>query len=172
MVIDVETKKVVEEVGGWKNADKLGVSVVCAYDSKINKILSYTEKNINEFISLCKHRLVIGYNIRGFDLKVLTPYGLDAKKLDIFDIMYDIETLTRQRFIKLESIAQGTLKVGKSADGLKAVNWWKEGNISKIIEYCKQDVKITRDIFEYGRQNGIIKIQLSDKVKEVPVEWN
>ena len=76
-------------------------------------------------------------------------------------------------FLKLESIARGTLGVGKFADGLQAVQWWKEGKIEKIIEYCIQDVKVTRDVFEYGKQNGKIKIlRADDQVKEVPVQWN
>ena len=98
-------------------------------------------------------------------------------KLDIFDIMYDLEVLTRQRYLKLEAVARGTLGTGKSADGLMAVEWWKAGEIQKIIDYCIQDVRVTRDIFQFGRQNGFVRIQRSEsvetgKIVEVPVEWN
>jgi DEAD/DEAH box helicase domain-containing protein len=105
----------------------------------------------------------------------MAPYGLDVKKLDVFDIMYDLETLTRQRFLKLEAVARGTLNSGKSADGLLAVEWWKSGQVQKIIDYCLQDVKVTRDIFQFGRQNGFVRIQrseTSENVTQVPVQWN
>ena len=173
LVIDVETKQLVQDVGGWEHVDKLGISVACAYDSKTDQFLSYEEKDLKKLIDLCEERLVVGYNIRGFDLAVMQPYGLDPKGLDVFDIMYDLETLTRQRFLKLEYVARGTLGEGKSADGLMAVEWWKQGQIQKIIDYCIQDVKVTRDVFNFGRQNGFVKIQRSEeKIVQVPVQWN
>jgi DEAD/DEAH box helicase domain-containing protein len=175
LVIDVETKQLVQDVGGWDHVDKLGISVACAYDSKTDQFTSYKEEELKNLIELCEERLVVGYNIRGFDLPVMVPYGLDPKKLDVFDIMYDLEALTRQRYLKLDYVAKGTLGLGKSADGLQAVEWWKQGQIQKIIDYCTQDVKVTRDVFQFGRQNGFVKIQRSedkDKVSQVGLQWN
>lgn len=173
LVFDIETQRTFQEVGGHDQFDKLGVSVACAYDSKTDEYLDYRENELSKLFDLMEDRLVIGYNIRGFDLPVLATYGLKTANLDIFDIMYDVETLTRQRFLKLEKIAQGTLGTGKSADGLQAIEWWRQGEIEKIIEYCIQDVKVTRDIFEYGRQNGHVKIARSDgDHRVVPVNWN
>lgn len=176
LVLDIETQRLVQEVGGWDHVDKLGVSVACVYDSKTDAFRSFLEKDLKELIALCEERLVVGYNVRGFDLPVLVPYGLEIGRLDVFDIMYDVETLTRQRFLKLEYLARGTLGEGKSADGLMAVEWWKAGEIQKIIDYCMQDVKVTRDVFQFGRQNGFVRIQRSDatdaKRLDVPVQWN
>jgi DEAD/DEAH box helicase domain-containing protein len=176
LVLDIETQRVVQEVGGWDHIDKLGISVACAYDSKTDQFLSFRENELPALIDLCYERLVVGYNIRGFDLPVMVPYGLDVKKVDAFDIMYDLEALTRQRFMKLEYVARGTLGTGKSADGLMAVEWWKKGEVQKIIDYCIQDVKVTRDIFQHGRQNGFVKIQRSEDsaqpAAQVAVQWN
>lgn len=173
IVLDIETQKLVQEVGGWEHVDKLGVSVACVYDSKKDEFSSFLEKDLKKLIDLCEERLVVGYNIRGFDLPVLVPYGLEIKKIDCFDLMFDLENLTRQRYLKLEAVARGTLGVGKSADGIQAVEWWKAGLVQKIIEYCIQDVKITRDVFQFGRQNGFVKIQRSEeKITQVPVQWN
>jgi DEAD/DEAH box helicase domain-containing protein len=173
LVIDIETQNLVQDVGGWDHIDKLKISVACAYDSKTDQFLSFRENELKNLNDLCEERLVIGYNIRGFDLLVMQAYGLDLKRLDVFDIMYDLETLTRQRFLKLEAVARGTLGAGKSADGLMAVEWWKKGEIQKIIDYCLQDVKVTRDVFQFGRQNGFVRIQRSEeKITEVPVQWN
>src|SRR4051794_32352098 len=133
LVIDVETKQLVQDVGGWDHIDKLGISVACAYDSKTDQFISYRENELKKLIDLCEERLVIGYNIRGFDLPVMVPYGRDPTRLDVFDIMYDGETLPRHRYLKLEALARGTLGTGKSADGLMAVEWWKSGEVQKII---------------------------------------
>jgi DEAD/DEAH box helicase domain-containing protein len=173
LVFDLETQKLVQEVGGWDHIDKLGVSVACAYDSKTDQFLAFRENELHQLIELCETRLVVGYNIRGFDLPVLVPYGLDVRRVDAFDIMYDLEAITRQRYLKLEAVAQGTLGTGKSADGLQAVEWYKAGQIDKIIEYCMQDVKVTKDVFQYGRQNGLVRIQRAEgKTVDVPVQWN
>lgn len=174
LVIDVETQRLVQDVGGWEHIDKLGISVACAYDSKTDQFTSYLENQLKDLIELCQDRLVIGYNIRGFDLPCLVPYGLDPKTLDVFDIMYDLQALTRQQFLKLEYVARGTLGEGKSADGLMAVEWYKTGQMQKIIDYCLQDVKVTRDVFQFGRQNQYVRIQRSEEGKptEVKVQWS
>ena len=173
LVVDLETQNLVQDVGGWGNIDKLKISVACAYDSKTDQFLTFRENEISKLNDLCEERLVVGYNIRGFDLIILKAYGLNLEKLDVFDIMYDVQTLTRQKFLKLEVLAQGTLNAGKSADGLMAVEWWKTGEIDKIIQYCQQDVQVTRDIFEFGRKNGVVKLRRADgSDSEVKVNWN
>lgn len=173
LVVDLETQNLVQDVGGWGHIDKLKISVACAYDSKTNEYLTFRENEIEKLNDLCEERLVIGYNIRGFDLIILQAYGLTLEKLDVFDIMYDVQTLTRQKFLKLETIAQGTLNVGKSADGLMAVEWWKSGEMDKIIQYCKQDVQVTKDIFEHGRKQGHVKLRRADgSDSQVRVNWN
>ncbi len=173
LIIDLETQNLVQDVGGWGNVDKLKISIACAYDSKTDQFLVFRENEISKLNELCEDRLVIGYNIRGFDLIILKAYGLNLERLDVFDIMYDVQTLTRQKFLKLETLAQGTLNAGKSADGLLAVEWWKQGEIDKIIQYCQQDVQVTRDIFEYGRKNGLVKLRRADgSDTDVKVNWN
>ena len=172
LIVDVETQKIAQDVGGWGNIDKLGVSVACAYDSKTGEFLAYRENELDKLNKLCKERLVIGYNIIGFDLKVLSAYGFDSRKFDVFDIMLDVENVSGRRFIKLDSIAKGTLGSEKSADGLQAVEWYKRGEIEKIIQYCMKDVEITRDIFVHGMKHGQIKISKAEgESTTVPVQW-
>lgn len=172
VVVDVETQKIASDVGGWAHVDKLGVSVACAYDSKTGEMHAYRENELDHLLRLCKERLVIGYNIIGFDLKVLAPYGFESRKLDVFDIMLDVENNSGMRYVKLDSIAKGTLGSEKSADGLQAVEWYKQGEIDKIIEYCKKDVEITKDVFVYGMKNGHIKVSKTEGESAlVPVQW-
>ncbi|HRK02992.1 MAG TPA: ribonuclease H-like domain-containing protein [Oligoflexia bacterium] len=172
LVVDIETQKIAQDVGGWAHIDKLGVSVACAFDSKTGEFLSYRENELDRLQKLCRERLVVGYNIIGFDLKVLSAYGFDSKKYDVFDMMLDIEQASGWRYVKLDSIAKCTLGTAKSADGLQAVEWYKRGEIEKIIEYCIKDVEITRDVFVYGMKHGHIKLSKSeDKIVTVPIQW-
>ncbi len=176
LVVDIETQRLFQEVGGPEHLDKLGISVACAYDSKTDTFSSYLEKDLPRLFALCEERLVIGYNIKGFDIPVMATYGLVAKNCDTFDIMLDLQLQTRQRYFKLDAVAKGTLGAQKSADGLMAVQWWKEKKIDLIIEYCLQDVKVTRDIFEFGRKNHYVNVQQGtagkERILQIKVSWN
>lgn len=174
LVVDIETKTLVDAVGGWKNFKQLECSIACAYDSKTDTMLTYTEDKLGDLVKLCKERLLVGYNLVGFDLPVLEKYGMPAvADLDVFDIMLDVHNVSGWRFVKLDKIATATLGVGKSADGLMAVEWWKQGEIAKIIEYCKKDVEVTRDVFLHGLNKGHVKIEKADgSHAEFNVNWS
>jgi DEAD/DEAH box helicase domain-containing protein len=69
-------------------------------------------------------------------------------------------------------VAQETLGTTKTGDGLQALKWWKEGRLREIIDYCKMDVKLTRDLYLYGRQNGYLIFRNRDqKQVRIPVNW-
>jgi DEAD/DEAH box helicase domain-containing protein len=174
LVVDIETKTLVDAVGGWKNFKQLEVSVACAFDSKTQQFHSYTEDKLGELVALCQERLLVGYNLVGFDLPILEKYGLPpVSDLDVFDIMLDVHNVSGWRFVKLEKIAQATLGTGKSADGLMAVEWWKQGLVEKIIEYCLKDVEVTRDVFLHGLNQGFIEIMKADESKaRFNVNWS
>ena len=172
LVVDTETQKLAQDVGGWDHVDKLGISVACAYDSKTGEMHSYRENELEKLHKLCKERLVVGYNVMGFDLKVLSAYGFDSKRLDVFDIMLDVQQNSGWRYVKLDNIAKATLGAEKSADGLQAVEWFKQGAFDKITEYCIKDVEITRDVFVYGMKNGHIKIHKAEgPAATFAVQW-
>jgi DEAD/DEAH box helicase domain-containing protein len=174
LIVDVETKTLVDAVGGWKNFKQLEVSVACAYDSRTEKFLTYRESELSQLAELCKDRLVIGYNVIGFDIPVLEKYGvLPAAELDVFDIMIDFHNVSGWKFVKLEKIAKATLGTGKSADGIMAVEWWKTGEVDKIIEYCLKDVEVTRDIFLHGLNKGYLEVEKADESKSrFTVNWS
>jgi DEAD/DEAH box helicase domain-containing protein len=174
LVVDIETKDLVDSVGGWKNFKLLECSVACAYDSKTNQMHTYTEDKLGELVALSKERLLIGYNLIGFDLPILEKYGMPpVNELDVFDIMLDVHNISGWRFVKLEKIAQATIGAGKSADGLMAVEWWKKGEVDKIIEYCIKDVEVTRDVFLHGLNQGYIEIMKADESKaKFTVNWS
>lgn len=174
LVVDIETKTLVDAVGGWKNFKQLEVSIACAYDSKTDQFYSYSEDKLGDLVALCKDRLLVGYNLVGFDLPVMEKYGLPpAADLDVFDLMLDIQAVSGWRFVKLDKIATATLGVGKSAEGTMAVEWWKQGEVQKIIDYCLQDVKVTRDLFLHGLNQGWVKIEKAEgPAAQFNVNWS
>jgi DEAD/DEAH box helicase domain-containing protein len=95
----------------------------------------------------------------------------DLQRLPTFDIMYDLEERLGFR-PKLDSVASATLGVGKSADGLQALEWWRSGEIDKIIDYCREDVRVTRDVYDFGKRNRWVQVErFGGKPRKVEVDW-
>ena len=156
-VLDIETQKSAKEVGGWKNAHAMRVSCAVLYHRKKNDYLVFYEENIDKlFEELKTLDLIIGYNIKKFDYNVLAPYtSYDLTSLPTLDLLIEIHKRLGYR-ISLDNVAKATLNVGKSANGLLALKWWKEGNIDKIVKYCIKDVEVTKDVYLFGKNNGFI----------------
>ncbi len=172
LVFDLETKDLAPRDPSIENLSKLGVSVGCAWDSKQEKMLTFFEKDLGELVKLCRDRLIVGYNIRRFDLPVLTGYGLKLENLDVFDLMDEVERGLGRRWIKLEYVAQGTLGEGKSADGLMAIEWYKQGKFDLLAEYCARDVEVTHRVFRHGLEKKFLAVEFPEKGRqEFVTDW-
>jgi DEAD/DEAH box helicase domain-containing protein len=173
VVFDLETQRSFEEVGGRSQLHRLGVSVGVAYRYDRGEFLVVTEENIDELIRLLLDAdLVVGYNIKGFDYEVLRGYTEeDLSRIPTLDLMRDLEDRLGFR-PKLESVAVATLGDGKSADGLQALEWWRQGQVDKIIEYCREDVRVTKELFDFGKRNRCVLVsRFGGKPRRVDVEW-
>ena len=156
VVVDVETRRSAQEVGGWHRADRMGVSIAVAYDSRTDAFTAYTEEEIPQLAALMAGApLVVGFNIIRFDYAVLAPHapGVDLRALPTLDMLQTVQEQLSYR-VSLDNLATATLDAAKSADGLLALQWWKEQKLDLIEEYCRQDVALTRDLFLFGRNHG------------------
>lgn len=173
IVLDLETQKSFDEVGGQRNSYKLGVSLVGIYDFARDKFLSFREEELSQLLPILKASETIGFNIKNFDFAVLRPYfNYDLGKLKYLDIMEDFEKHTGHR-IKLESLAQSNLGIGKSGTGLDALKYYKDKDFEKLAKYCLDDVKITRDIYNLGTKQAYLKYtsKFEDSDLAVPASW-
>lgn len=173
LVIDLETQKTFEEVGG-RNYEDLLVSVLGVYRYDIDQYESYLEKELHRFENvLIDCPLIIGFNIRKFDFPVLQRYfKLDTAKLPMLDLMEDITNRLGHR-VSLDSVAKATLNVGKTGHGLDAIDFFKAGEWDKLKSYCLNDVKITKEVYEYGIKNGHVYYLSRDgsNRKSVEIDW-
>ncbi len=172
-VLDLETQRSAAEVGGWHRADRMGISCGVLYDSKEDTFIEYLEDHIVRLIEdLQKVDLIVGFNIKRFDYLVLKGYsGFDFSTLNTLDILEDIHKHLGFR-LSLAHLAQETLGATKQVDGLQALKWWKEGRIRDIVDYCKIDVQLTRDLYLFGRQNGYLIFSNRDQKRvRIPVNW-
>jgi DEAD/DEAH box helicase domain-containing protein len=173
VVFDLETQRSFDEVGGRSQFHKLGVSVGVAYRYDRDEFLVVTEDEIDRLIELLLDAdLVVGYNVKGFDYEVLRGYSdEDLQKLPTLDLMRDLEERLGFR-PKLDSVVVATLGGGKSADGLQALEWWRNGEIEKIIEYCREDVRVTRDLYDFGKRNKCVLVaRFGGTPRKVEVDW-
>ncbi|HPA81229.1 MAG TPA: ribonuclease H-like domain-containing protein [Thermoanaerobaculales bacterium] len=173
VVFDVETQRSFEEVGGRGQLHKLGVSAAVAYRYDTDEFLEVTEEDVGRLIDLLLEAdLVVGYNILGFDYEVLRPYtDRDLQRLPSVDLMRDLEARLGFR-PKLDSVVVPTLGESKSADGLQALEWWRRGEVDKIMAYCRDDVRVTRDLYDYGKRNRCVLVaRFGGTPRRVEVDW-
>ncbi|MFA5986172.1 MAG: ribonuclease H-like domain-containing protein [Parcubacteria group bacterium] len=157
IVLDIETKNTFQEIGSNDPA-KLDISLLVIYDYKTDNYLTFMEKNLNELWPILEETdLIIGYNSDHFDIPLLNKYYPgDLTAVGSLDLMTEIKKVIG-RSIRLDNIAEATLGAGKSGHGLQAIEWWKDGKIDKIEKYCRDDVKITKEIYEYALKSGKLK---------------
>lgn len=171
---DLESQNLFDDVGGRGNIDKLKVACGVTYSTEKNDFTVYWEKDVPALIAELKSATkVIGFNLQGFDYLVLKPYSPETRFASIptLDMLLDLQKILGFR-IGLDSIASATLGATKTADGIKSVEWFRNGELDKVSEYCKADVDITRRVYEFGRDNGFVYYysKLGSKLK-LPVNW-
>lgn len=171
---DLETQKSANDVGGWAHKDKMKMSIGVTYSTALGRYRIFGENDVQALIDqLVKADLVIGYNHIHFDYEVLMGYTiLDLKdQCTSLDLMIDLEQEVGHR-PKLEAVAAASLGTGKTAEGMQAIKWWREGKLMEIAEYCAFDVKVTKLVHEYGVQHDHVKyVNRFNQAQDVPVSW-
>ncbi len=172
-VFDLETQRSAAEVGGWHRADLMKISCAVLYDSREDCYIDFLENQIPQFVEhLQIVDLVVGFNIKRFDYRVLKGYtDFDFMQLNNLDILDEVKNHLGFR-LSLDHLAAATLGAHKTADGLQALKWWQQGKIMEIIAYCRQDVRLTRDLYRHGaRQGYLLYTNKSQQTLRIPVRW-
>lgn len=175
LVFDVETKKAFDEVGGY-HPEKLGVSIIGTYwrDESGEEYVGYREGNFSPFWrKLETADLVVGFNIISFDYETLKPYYTGSfKQFPSLDIMVEMEKHLGHR-VSLDAVAKQTLGEQKNGHGLDAIRYYHDGDWESLEKYCLQDVKVTKDIYDYGVANKVLRFKNKwNNLIEVPVNFD
>lgn len=175
LVIDLETKKSFPEVGGETHIAELGISVAGVYSYAKDSFFAFEEhelEKVEEMLAQATH--VIGFNINHFDIPVLKPYlkNISLERIAVTDMFEDASGFLGHR-VGLNALAKATLKEGKSGHGLEALQWFREGRVEEVKKYCLDDVRLTRDLYEYGKKNGHVLFEsfTDGRVHSIPVPW-
>jgi DEAD/DEAH box helicase domain-containing protein len=170
---DLETQKSADEAGGWDNIRNLSMSIGVTYSTARGGYKIYTEKTVDDLIhELQRADLVIGFNNLRFDYEVLHAYTvIDLRQLPTLDLLVDLQKTLKHR-LSLDAVGSATLGAEKTADGLQAIRWFREGKLLEIAEYCCYDVKLTKLVHEYGAANRQVFFNNRFGAKtSVPVNW-
>ena len=170
IVFDIETSNIFSDV--VKNDPTLlDISVVGIYDSETDSYTTFEQKELGKLWPILeKTDLLIGFNSEHFDLPLLNKYYQgDLGKIRHVDILKEIRNSFGRR-MKLDQIAEGTLGVRKSGHGLEATVWWAKGEYEKVKKYCLDDVKITKDIYEYALKNNALKFKEGNTIIDIKLD--
>lgn len=170
IVFDIETRNIFEDVGKADPA-LLDISMVCIYDYETDLYHSYLQEELPKLWPILERTdMLIGYNSDHFDIPLLNKYYHgDLTQIKSLDLLKEIrESLGRR--LRLDSVAEGTLGEKKNGHGLDAVRWWNTGEIDKIRKYCLNDVKITKDIYDYAIKNGSVYYMDFSEKKEIKLD--
>ena len=170
IVFDIETKNTFHDVKS-NDAVALDLSIVCIYDSLNNEYSSFLEEELYKLWSIIEQAdMLIGYNSDYFDIPLLNKYYQgDLTQIKSLDILKEIKDALGKR-IRLDQVAEATLGKKKSGHGLQAVTWWKQGEIEKIRKYCLDDVRITKEIYDFALANDYLKYALAGEEKIIKLD--
>ncbi len=169
VVFDIETKNF------FRDVEKIDISLVAIYDSETDSYSSYLEDELSKLWPILERAdVLIGFNSEHFDIPVLNKYYYgDLTRLKSLDLLKEIKDSYGRR-MKLDQLAEGTLGKKKSGHGADALKWWKSGEIDKIREYCIDDVKITKELYDYALTHQKLVFKEGSELKEIKLntaEW-
>lgn len=197
-VFDAEIKKRIEDCSnGWQSHDEMGVSVLVIFDYVTMRYRVFDDKNAAEAIAiLSTYDLVVGFNTVGFDWKlikatwpamfpikinpipdgaVVREDGCISRNFDILREIWLTLRLDPDNFnpkthggYKLDDVAWDTIRMRKTANGALAPVMYQEGRIAEVIDYCIEDVRIEKTLFEFIAKHGFCI--RNGNVIEIPFE--
>ncbi len=169
IIVDIEIQKTIEETpGGWNSTHLLGVSCAVVYEFGADKYRVYGPDDVMKL----RDRLLMadrigGWNTWKFDYPVI--WGLPGRER-VRELLSKTDDMLRRVWQSLgldpegfspkhggwslDIVAQATIGAAKSGFGGDAPKWFQAGNWARLVDYCIQDVKLTRDLTVYADKFG------------------
>ena len=163
-------------VHGHVDVREQELTVVAIHDSETGEYSSYFKEDLPKLWPILERAdMLIGFNSDSFDIPLLNRYYPgDMTQIRSLDLLSEVQKVLGRR-IRLQSLAEATLGKGKSGDGLKAGEWWKEGKKEEVSKYCIEDVRITRELYDYALANGVLKYKDLRDIRDIKMDtslWN
>jgi len=165
LFFDLETQNLADEVGGWANIEAMRLSVGCTHDDQCGYRDWWEAQAADLIAELQRARLIVGFNVTNFDYRVLSLYGgVAGLEERTFDILDEIKLQTGHR-VALNVLAKINLGEAKTLEsGVQAVRLWRTGRLEELVGYCRQDVELTRRLYELWEARGLLWISSTEYV--------
>jgi hypothetical protein len=149
----------VKYCSGWRDFERMGISVIGAYDYKESRYRVFCLDNFGEFQRLVNIRnTLIGFNNIEFDNNLLRANGIeidDNKCIDLLQIVWNAVGL-KPPYNKdthagygLNAICAANFGKEKSGRGDVAPVAWQMGNYGEVIDYCLNDIRLTKILYNH-----------------------
>lgn len=170
LVFDIETSNTFDDVGS-RDASKLDLALVGIYDSRTEKYDSFVQSELPRLWEYMeKTDMIVGFNSDHFDLPLLNKYYAgDLAAIPHLDILVEVHAALGRR-VRLQSLAEATLKAKKGGSGLESITWWKNGEVEKVRKYCLKDVEITKKLFEYALEKKSLRYSDFGRAREIALD--
>lgn len=167
IVFDIETTNYFVDTGS-REPSSLELALVCIHDSADDSYKSFLKEELkNLWPILERSDMIIGFNSEHFDLPILAKYySGNLSRIRSIDLLKEVKESLGRR-LKLQTLAEATLGCGKIGSGLDSLRWWKNGEIEKVRKYCIEDVRITKELYDFARKNGFLKYRDIKEIKEI-----
>ncbi|MDP1689724.1 MAG: ribonuclease H-like domain-containing protein [bacterium] len=158
-------------VRGHIDVNEQELTVVAIHDSETDAYSSYFREDLPKLWPILERAdQLIGFNSDTFDIPLLNRYYPGSLfHIRSLDLLSEVQKVLGRR-IRLQSLAEATLGRGKSGDGLKAGGWWKEGKRDKVAEYCIEDVRLTRELYDYALAHGVLKYKDLRDIRDIKLD--
>lgn len=152
----------IEYADNWQDYPAMGIACICAYDTEADRFrvfgpqgIDYSPDESDRFAAFAANRTLVGWNNRRFDDPLLAAHGIDV--VESWDLKAALieAGCGGQRGNSLEAFAAANLTgAGKSMTGAMAPVWWQRGRRERVVDYCLQDVNMTRRLLDRLLQKG------------------
>jgi len=179
-----------EYAESWTDYKGMGISVVCFYNYQTGCIFDLLEDHIkeksDEFLyaqNLIKeNELIAGFNIKKFDNNLIREFGInipDIKTYDILELFWLAIGLDPKNFnprthggYNLEKFLKINFPDGdiqKTMNGVNAPYMWQDGKKDEVVEYCRNDVKVEKALFNKIFETGGLINPKTKKFVKMPL---
>jgi DEAD/DEAH box helicase domain-containing protein len=158
-------------VRGHIDVNEQELTVVAIHDSQTGDYSSYFKEDLPKLWPVIERAdMLIGFNSDSFDIPLLNRYYPgDLSRIRSLDLLTEVQNVLGRR-IRLQSIAEATLGRGKTGEGSKAGEWWREGKKDEVRKYCIEDVRLTRELYDYALAHGILKYKDLLDVRDIKLD--
>tara|TARA_R110000744_G_scaffold360379_1_gene467899 strand:+ start:56 stop:649 length:594 start_codon:yes stop_codon:yes gene_type:complete len=194
LALDIETKNMSFDIGGFGNTHMFQVSTVATWDGNNGTV--YVDEPLDSFAKsghvikslgelkydlddhFQKGGLILGHNVAAFDLPILrdsmdiyiiNKYIKEKQYIDTSKLLLKGHG---ERF-QLKNLVKCTMNDFKLMDSADAPKLWKMGQFDEVVEYCMKDTQLVYDLWKYGQDNGFVKAFSIEKGehKDLEVNW-